>query len=393
MLILPVEDARPGMKLAAPVQHPENPEQRLLKKGYVLEDEVIQRLKDMAIPQVFIDYPALDDLDRHLEPFMSPTRRAIYSQIKTVFAEGQSRTLAQIPYKEYYVSIRELVVTLMTQGRNPVYLEQMSRLGGDAVGHAAAVAHLGLLLGIQLEQYLISQRKRLPPQHAKEVVNIGVAAMLHDVGKLKLPDHLSGLNTLSEFANDSDRLEFEAHPRLGYEIVHDGIEPSAATAVLNHHQHHDGSGYPTLYHADGTSQPMSGSRIHVFARILHVADLFDRLVNSGVPALPGQMPQRRSNLEVLFELRTKYANWCDPEILQTLHAIAPPFPPGTRVELSDGTAAVVVEVDMADPFRPTVQRMLGAEWTLEPTPMNLAEPRMPSIRTVGGVDVKPFMPR
>ena len=63
------------------------------------------------------------------------------------------------------------------------------------------------------------------------------------------------------------------------------------------------------------------------------------------------------------------------------------------MELSDGTAAVVVEVDMADPFRPTVQRMLGAEWTLEPTPMNLAEPRMPSIRTVGGVDVKPFMPR
>ena len=392
MLILAVEEARPGMKLAAPVQHPENSEQILLKKGYVLEEEVIQRLKDLAIAQVFIDYPALDDLDRHLEPFMSPPRRAIYAQIKQVFAEGQSRTMAQVPYKDYYVSVRELVVTLMSQGRNPVYLEQMSRLGGDAVGHAAAVAHLGLLMGIQLEQYLISQRKRLPPQHAKEVVNIGVAAMLHDVGKLKLPPHLAGLNTLSEFANDSDRLEFESHPRLGYEIVHNGVEPSAATAVLNHHQHDDGTGYPTLYYTDGTRQEMSGKRIHVFARILQVADLFDRLANRGPAPLPGQMPQRRSNLEVLFDLRTKYAKWCDPEILQTLHAITPPFPPGTRLGLDDGTAAVVVEVDMTNPFRPIVQRMLGEEWTLEPTPMNLSEPGMPAIRTVGGVEVQPFMP-
>jgi HD-GYP domain-containing protein (c-di-GMP phosphodiesterase class II) len=391
VLILAVEEARPGMKLAAPVQHPENPEQRLLKKGYVLEDEVIQRLKDLGIAQVFIDYPALDDLDRHLDPFMSPPRRVIYAQIKQVFAEGQSRTMAQVPYKNYYVSVRELVVTLLSQGRNPVYLEQMSRLGTDAVGHAAAVAHLGLLLGIQLEQYLISQRKRLPPQHAKEVVNIGVAAMLHDVGKLKLPPHLVEKNCLSEFANDSDRLEYESHPRLGYEIVHAGVEPSAATAVLNHHQHHDGSGYPTLYYTDGATQTMAGDRIHVFARILHVVDLFDRLANSGTAA-PGKIPQRRSNLEVLFELRTKYAKWCDPEVLQTLHATAPPFPPGTRVQLTDGTDAVIVEVDMATPFKPIVQRLLGEEWTMEEPPMNLAEPGMPSIRTVGGVEVAPFMP-
>jgi HD-GYP domain-containing protein (c-di-GMP phosphodiesterase class II) len=393
VLILPVEEARPGMKLAAPVQHPENPEQRLLKKGYVLEEEVVHRLADMGISQVFIDYPALDDLDRHLEPFMSPNRRAIYSQIKTVFAEGQSRTMAQIPYKDYYMSVRELVVTLISQGRNPIYLEQMARLGGDSVGHAAAVAHMGLLLGIQLEQYLITQRKRLPPAHAKEVVNIGVAAMLHDVGKLKLPPHLAGLNCLSEFANDSDRLEFESHPRLGYEMVHAGIEPSAATAVLNHHQHHDGSGYPTLYFTDGSALETSGNKIHVFARILQVADLFDRLANTGGKIVAGQQfRQRRSNLEVLFDLRNKYVSWCDPEILQTLHAITPPFPPGSKVGLDDGTDAVVTEVDVLDPYRPTVQRMLGAEWTLEPTPMNLMHSGMPKIRTIGGVEVEPFMP-
>jgi hypothetical protein len=61
--------------------------------------------------------------------------------------------------------------------------------------------------------------------------------------------------------------------------------------------------------------------------------------------------------------------------------------------LSDGTTAVVVEVDPADPFHPTVKRLGEDFWTLEDRPLNLADPGMPAITTIGGVTVEPFMPR
>ena len=63
----------------------------------------------------------------------------------------------------------------------------------------------------------------------------------------------------------------------GYDKIHGEVEPTAAVAVLNHHQHYDGSGFPDLMHTNGTRSTSHGQRIHIFPRILHVADLYDRL--------------------------------------------------------------------------------------------------------------------
>jgi HD-GYP domain-containing protein (c-di-GMP phosphodiesterase class II) len=374
------------MTLAAAVHSPDSPDQALLKRGYVLEETVIQRMRDLGITCIYVNYPALDDLDRHLEPFMSPARREMFGQIKKTFALSQSHLQPQVSYQDYYTSVRELILTLISQGRHPIYLDQMARLGDDAVGHAAAVAHLALLLGIKLERYLLDQRKRLPPQHAREVVNLGIAGMLHDMGKLQLPPHLQNCHGLSEIESESDRREFQHHPQLAYDSIHQGAEPSAASAVLHHHQHYDGTGYLPLSNNQGGSRAMSGTTIHIFARILQVADLYDRL-----SVIPGGS-QRRSNLEILYRMRTTYAGWSDPVVLQALHAVAPPFPPGTQVSLSDGTTAVVTEVDSSHPFRPVVKHM-GAEFgTLEEAAIDLNQPGSPQVKSLGHVDVAPFLP-
>jgi HD-GYP domain-containing protein (c-di-GMP phosphodiesterase class II) len=386
MLILPVDEARPGMTLAAPVRSAESPDQDLLKRGYVLEDTVIRRMREIGISQVFVTYPALDDLDRHLEPFMSPARQQMFSQIKTTFAQSQSHMHPQVPYQDYYTSIRELVVSLMSQGRHPIYLDQMARLGGDAVTHAAGVAHLALMLGIKLERYLLEQRKRLSPAHAKEVVNLGVAGMVHDIGKLQLPKHLQQLHGLSEIENEADRKEFENHPRMAYDLIHEGCEPSGASAVLHHHQHFDGSGFAALVNNDGTTRTMGGNTVHVFARILQAADLYDRLA-----VAPG-VNQRRSNLEILHDMRTRYAGWTDPVVLNALHEIAPPFPPGTRLTLGDGSVAIVTNVNPSDPFHPTVKQMGEEFGSLKEPAIDLSQPGSPTIAKIGTMDVSRFLP-
>lgn len=385
MLILSVEEARPGMALAAPVRHPDMPEQELLRRGYVLEPSVLERLRSLQIDFVYVDYPALDDLDKHLAVNLSPERQAVYQQIKQGVEAMQRQTRAQVSYSDYYSTTRDLICTLMGQGQHPIFMDQMSRSGGDLIAHSTAVAHLSLVLGLKLETYLIEQRKRLPAHHAKEVVNLGVAGMLHDIGKAQLSAEALGLHGANIPVSADQIAEWESHPRIGYEAVRSGVEASAASAILHHHQHMDGSGFPDIG-SGGREATLQGSRIHIFSRIVMIADLYDRLATSGPTR------RRRSNLEVLHDIRAKYSSWCDPVVLRMLTTVAPPFNPGSRVGLSDGTSAIVVDVNPQQPYFPTVKRVIDDAFKLAEETLDLSTAAMPTITTIAGVSVSPFLP-
>jgi HD-GYP domain-containing protein (c-di-GMP phosphodiesterase class II) len=385
VLILPTEEARPGMKLAAPVQHPDQPGQVLLKGGYILEPDVIRRMHDMRIPMIFIDYPALEELDKHLAPYLSPARQEIYSQIKKSLGQSQKSTQAKVNYNDYCDSTRGLIETLLTQGKHPLFLDQMSRQGGDMVGHATSVAHLALLLGIRLENYLIDQRKRLPCSRAKDIVGLGVAGMLHDIGKTELPPNVAESWETNPPETQADLDLYMSHVRLGYDKIHGEVEPTASSAVLHHHQHFDGSGFPNTPQADGANRAAEGQRIHIFARILHAADLYDRLATTATG-------ERRSNLEVYFQMRTSCSGWCDPVVVQVLQQIAPPFPPGSRLALSDGTAAIVTQTNTIDPFKPVVRRVVGEDLKIDGDAFDLGMNGSPKVVKVGKTVVEPFLP-
>lgn len=375
------------MQLAAPVAHPDHPEQTLLKRGYMLEAGVIKRLREHEIDIIYVEYPGLEELDKYLAAQLSPARQAIYGLIKKGVQESQSRARPAISYDAYGNAAKEMIKTLLEQGPHALYMEQVARMGDDAVGHATAVAHLSLLLGLKLEAYLIQQRKRLTAAHAKDVVNLGLAGMLHDTGKLQLPEHLRKYSEVHPPENPKEREEWETHARLGYEQVHNSIEPSAACAILHHHQHFDGTGFPTLKNSDKTETMMDGNRIHIFARILQVADLYDRLTASG----PTDR-RRRTNIEIHFLMRTQYASWIDPVVLQCLQSVCPPFPPGCTVGLADGTEGIVVQLDPNDAYRPIVRRKLPGDKLAEETTSLRAE-GAPGIVTVSGIQVDRLMPK
>jgi HD-GYP domain-containing protein (c-di-GMP phosphodiesterase class II) len=382
MLIVSLDEVQPGMVLAAPVLHPGQPGQMLLKRGYAVDPSLLPRLRGLGVECLYVDYPGLEDLDRHLAAHLSPARQRIYGQIRETITAGQRRVRPQVSYTDYYAATRELVLTLLGQGQHPIYLDQVSRLGDGAVAHAAAVSHLALLLGLRLERYLVDERKRLSVAHAKEVVNLGVAGMLHDMGKLKLPAALQGRHATDAPEAPAEREEWESHARLGYELIHDGVEATAASAVLHHHQRYDGTGFPTIAHRDGTVAPLGERNIHVFARILMVVDLFDRLTAGD------RGRGRQSNLEALHLMWSRYASWCDPVVLDALSAIAPPFPPGSRLGLSDGSHAVVVDVDAGHPLRPRAKRLVGDGMDLDPVVLDLSRPGTPAIESVGGASVR-----
>jgi len=387
VLIVPLEEARPGMKLAVTVQHPEQPDQELLKAGFELRADIIDRLTQIGVEMIYVDYPGLEDLDRHMAAYLSPARQQIYSQIRETIAAVQKTARPTVSFTDYYSSTRELALTLMQQGQHAIYLDQMSgKLGASAVGHAAAVAHLSLMLGLKLEQYLIQQRSRLAPQHAREVINLGVAGMLHDIGVAGLPAPLQKLSRVALPEAEAEMDEWATHPQRGYDMIKGGVEATAAAAVLHHHQHYDGSGFPSMPAKPGEEPRNSGQRIHVFARILAIADLYDRLT-------VGPDGRRRANVEILHLMRTRYAGCVDPEIMKILPSLIPPFPPGMKVTLSDGTDAVTVGLKPDRPYRPTVKRVECAEpLTLAAAATDLSSHAGLEIVTVNGVDARDLIP-
>jgi HD-GYP domain-containing protein (c-di-GMP phosphodiesterase class II) len=386
VLILTPEEAVAGMRLAAPVPHPEQPGREMLRAGYVLEAAVIARLRAMGVAYLYVDFPDLDDLDRQLAPLLSPQRQALYAKMKQTIESCQRRTRPAVAYFEYYNATRALITTLLCQGPHPLYLDMMARCGeDDEVDHGTAVAHLALLLGIKLQEYLIEQRPRLAPQLARDTVNLGVAAMLHDLGKFQLPEALWRCSEVNPPATREQLYCWQSHPRIGHELLRESVEPTAAAAVLQHHQHFDGGGFPAVASGAGQARTMHREEIHVFARIIYAADLFDRLSNP-------QRGARRSNLQVLHQMRTRFATQVDPTVMRALVAIAPPFPPGSKLRLSDGTNAVVLRSEQGNPYRPLVRRTIGQEPRFDGQPIDLSSTDALSIESASGVSTAGLVP-
>ena len=103
-----------------------------------------------------------------------------------------------------------------------------------------------------------------------QVELIQLAASLHDLGKLAIPEEI--LRKPGELS-ESERLVIERHPQIGYRMLESlGVEPIAEW-VLHHHERWDGAGYP-----DG----LSGEDIPLGARIIFVADAFDAMTSERV---------------------------------------------------------------------------------------------------------------
>jgi len=363
--ILP-DELEPGMVLAAPVVNPDEPEQELLRRSFAMTEPVIARIRSMPIPQVFVEFPGLEHLDKHLGPYLSPARAQTLAHIKSSITAVQKGSSPGIPFSLYKQTTQDLVESLLTQGPNPIYMDSISAQGGKAVSHAAAVAHLSLMLGLKLQDYVVNQRHRLPADRAKDIVALGTAGMLHDIGMTRIPESLQHHTDVDRPESEESLRLWQTHVEIGLDLVRKDCDSTTIAVVYQHHQHFDGTGFPT------PSTVMENTRIHVFGRIIAVANMFDRLLNP-------PRGRKRTNAEALDLLKGQYGSWLDPVVLKGLMAIAPPYPPGQRVQLDDGSWVVVVEVDPGIPSKPIVAKLKPDRKTPTNQQIDLRMPGSPQI--------------
>jgi putative nucleotidyltransferase with HDIG domain len=135
---------------------------------------------------------------------------------------------------------------------------------------------------------------------------IGFGALLHDVGKIAVPDHIllkPGKLT------DQEWDEMRKHPDAGYRIVKRiGFLRDAAEIVYAHHEQFDGRGYP---------RGLKGEIIPIGARMFMVADVYDALTSER----PYRSPMTYE--EATAEIRRLSGSHFDPVVVDTFMGITP----------------------------------------------------------------------
>jgi HD-GYP domain-containing protein (c-di-GMP phosphodiesterase class II) len=122
-------------------------------------------------------------------------------------------------------------------------------------GHSERVAHFSLEIA-----------KRLNRFSEEEIKSYYYACLLHDVGKVSIPDHIL---TKPSSLTDNEFEIIKTHPVVGVNAIKhiEGLQDSVSV-ILHHHERWDGRGYP---------DKLAGEEIPLMARITAVADAFDAM--------------------------------------------------------------------------------------------------------------------
>lgn len=205
-------------------------------------------------------------------------------------------------------------------------LGNMRSLDDSVYAHSLNVALISRMIGRWLKM----------DRHTLDALT--VAGLLHDIGKLKIPDEI--LNKPGKLTDEEFDL-IKSHPKLGYEVLKkQDLDPRIKKAALMHHERCDGSGYPSHLEED---------LIDEFAMIVGIADVYDAMTAARSYRAPLCAFQVISNFE-----KDGYQKYNTKYLLTFLKQIAATYQ-SNRVILSDGRGGKIVMLNPNDLSRPIIQ--------------------------------------
>lgn len=131
----------------------------------------------------------------------------------------------------------------------------------------------------------------------KKLNDLSMAALLHDVGKLAIPEYIL-FQTQKQTAEEVDR--YRTHASIGADILQAGRMEDLVPLVRHHHERFDGTGYPDR---------LSGTVIPEGARILAIADTYDKLRHP-------RSGEGLSHAEAMLSLESEQGSAFDPSLVR-----------------------------------------------------------------------------
>ncbi|WP_372994205.1 HD-GYP domain-containing protein [Marinobacter sp.] len=362
---LPVDLLQPGMRIVS-LDRPWT-QVPVLFQGFTLTDDNQSRILRQYCEWVLVEdeeerlNPVLDQISvlkrRTNEPLPEtrslrqelPRAQATWSRTQT-FVEEVTRQIEagnQLNLQSARPIIRECVDSVKA---NPSAMFWMSRIKSrDAytAQHCLRVA----IFCVSFARFL-----GLPDE---DLEIVGMCGLLHDLGKLKVPDEI--LNKPGALTPE-EHSTMREHTTLGYELLRADphLDPIISDVTCHHHERIDGRGYP---------KQLAEWQISRFARLVSIVDAFDaitsdRCYRDGLPASEA--------IRILYRNRGQQF---DANMVEAFIRMIGVYPPGSLVELSTGEVAIVVATHPGRKLKPRVEVLLdSAKQPIEPRIVDLAAP-------------------
>jgi HD-GYP domain-containing protein (c-di-GMP phosphodiesterase class II) len=362
MIKLTLDDVSPGDELAVDVKihsrHPGSTYRLRIDEGTPLSEKHINRLEKAGVPYVFVKDDRTDDLNQKIiDRDLEKAEDDVLESLDSVSLNLQSDDPSAIPMDEIDGRLDSLIDAL----RNTKTMQVFNTLKAHhdyTVKHCLEVAklvlHLILSRQADIHEMLLEETGATPSYTRQYMVkDIGLGALLHDIGKWKVP------REVLDKRGELDLQEWNAikkHPVHGTDIIEsldDDIRSPVLTAIRSHHEKYGGEGYPDGKLGDG---------IHLYGRITAVCDVFSALTSKR-PYRVALTPNRA--IETMRDMQRDDAHF-DPELLGLFQELVPPYPIGQHVVLSNGTSGVVTELN-EDWKKPTVRILKESEQELDET--------------------------
>lgn len=323
----------------------------LLGEGVRLNERLIERLRGIGVYSVYIhdarteDVQVEDAISEKTRRLAIQTVQKSIEQLKTQTGKNSSLRMASREQmgRDFSAAFQQILSEIQSNPTAMISLASIYTADGYLYHHSVNVTILATVLGLA------------KGYNQRQLTELGVGAMMHDVGMLQLPSDLitkAGVYTPAEFEM------VKQHTVHGYEYLkkQDGISTLSAHVALQHHERVNGSGYP---------RGLKGNEIHEYAQIVGICDVFDAM-NSARPHRPGYLPH--DTLEYLMAAGNSLFDYSLVSLFVKNVAI---YPLGLTVTLNSGESAVIVSINPEYPQRPVVRLISSQDGTPVETPIDL----------------------
>lgn len=221
--------------------------------------------------------------------------------------------------------LKELISHLATDYNEILKLTLISNQKKFQIYNSINVCLLSLLIGRALNY------------SDEELLELGFAALMHDIGMFAM----EGMIYTAETFSKEQRENILLHPSNGLLLLDQftQVTDDLEKAVIQEHEREDGSGYP---------QGVNGKNIHEFAKIIAIADCFEALTHF--------RPYRRCVLpyDAIQTVLQLSKSQLDRIMANSLVNALSIYPPGTCVRLASGEVGIVTKVNEGAPLSPVI---------------------------------------
>ncbi|WP_018132330.1 HD-GYP domain-containing protein [Effusibacillus pohliae] len=329
MHIIQTSALKPGDKLGKPVYTETG--QILINTNVELTASMIKRLRELGVQTVYVADPRTDDLvvDETVshETRQRATQIVFHTFSRMIEARKWNRTLTlSKPGTEFRKMFEDILHELQGKKQLMLHLSGIYSSSNHLYVHSVNVGIYATVLGMVIGL------------NRNQLIELGVGAMLHDIGKTQIPPEIiekPGKLTDAEFE------QMKKHTTYGYEILREqpDIPLLAAHCALQHHERLDGSGYP---------RGLQENEIHLYGKIVGLVDTYDALITNR-PYRKAYLPHEA--LDIIFASVGKY----DIGLMTAFRNHIVVYPVGMMVSLNTGESGVVVDVNTKYPHRPIVR--------------------------------------